>query len=553
MGSEPSSRLQWSRCTDSLCPAILPKIKKHVFTADIPWDEAPTLLIRQKQDGIEDPFILARSPNKQTTDPDKYHEHWWSPTAVGASLYSLNDTRQLSNIGDIKGGRIFIMDGADRCGTFLYSRTIISHDRQRASLSVDMPIGALTYDNQESGLSTLSRYYIENAAGLLDEPGEWFYDPATKKLYLFPPENISPDQLSIEIGRRDKGVLINRSRIVIDGISIHYINDQNDTDRPTGAIVISPEKALRDIRINNVSIRHAGNGILAASKESGSLYKTVINAAQITNVSRSAIIVAGSPDRSDSVNDVRISNSAISRSGFPNNGPAIHVSRVSNLKIAGTAINDTASYGIHITGYEKYSSSAHHISVTGNTVTHACQNGSSCSAIKFFGGRFTDTIVSNNTVADNRGWSSCMETKGLSTGYAMGFFISNASGITVSNNISRNNSGPAYLGYTRQFPATDNVFSNNLAADSDVGISLDGSSGDADADPVADASRHQNSLVTGNTLLRNNIGLRLDPSDPKTLTVSRNKYQENSIALMYGDVEITTPSAIEKTLHFWKE
>jgi hypothetical protein len=41
-------------------------------------------------------------------------------------------------------------------------------------------------------------YFLEGKLGLLDTPGEWFYEPSDKTLYLWPLDNASPDRLDIK-------------------------------------------------------------------------------------------------------------------------------------------------------------------------------------------------------------------------------------------------------------------------------------------------------------------------------------------------------------------
>ncbi len=247
-----------------------------------------------------------------------------------------------------------------------------------------------------------------------------------------------------------------------------------------------------------------------------------------------------------------IGKSIITNSGFLINESAINVVRAKEIHIHDTIIRDVAGTGIHITGYEKQAYTLDDVVIAQNSVERACQNGSGCSAIKIFGGNFSNTFITNNTVRNNMGWSFCQEATQPVPGYAMGIFISNASGISITDNISSHNSGPAILAFTRQLPSTRNIFSRNSASHSLTGISLEGDTGNVDTDKNANANRHKESIISDNTFIQNDIALRLDPADPKNIDVYGNTYDKNTFALSYRDIQISTPSAIRQIFPSWE-
>jgi len=552
-GSEPSSSLDWQICTNTVCPNIQPGARSHTYVGTVDWNEIPTILTEITRDG-EHLLTRARSPNIYIENPDKYHEFWWQATTDNAtSISTLVDRNHLPFAPNLTGARAYIMDGADRCGTFLYIRSIARHNPQSGSITMDLPVGAVTYGNQETGISDQSKYFVDDAVGLLDNPGEWFFDSSEKKLYLWPIEEKNPAGLSIEIGRRDTGININRSHVTLQGLAIKNINDYDFSDRPTGAIIFAPTADITDIKLKNISGSYLGNGIWAAPPSAVTIQNVKIVNASFRHISKSSISFIGSPTTTDSIRNISITGSDISASGFPSNEPAIYIARSSNVKIDKNSIHSTAGHGIHITGYEKNSMRVQNIRVTENTVEHTCQNSSGCAALKFFGGTFAHSLVAKNTLRDNLGWSFCQEAKGGRDGYANGLFISNASGITVQNNESYRINGAAYLAYARQLPTINNVFKNNLAENSIIGIRLQGAFGESDTDPTADFTRHDNSVVTNNVLKNNHIGLLLDPASPDKVRIANNVYINNRIALSYRSTEITTPSAIPIIFPFWSQ
>lgn len=552
-GAEPASALIWSTCDSASCPGLPPAIARHVYTTTLNWAEPPTILIELVSNGSEHELIRARSPNPRVENPDKFHEFWWQATGTGQSQAILMDTTNLTGNVNVTGGRAFIVDGADRCGTFLYVRTVKTHNRTQGSLTMNAPIGALTYGNQENGISGYTKYFIDNAIGLLDSPGEWFYDNASQRLYVWPLEEKNPESLQVEIGRRDTGIHLNRSRVDIENITITTINDHDYFTSPTGAIVMNPNREINTIGLRHLSILFSGSGIMAEPDHDGSIRNIVIDSTTLRDISKSSISMTGLPENANSLKNVKIHGSNIGQAGFPFNEAAIAVTRSNNVRITGNTINNVASYGIHVTGYEKNNNTARDILIADNSVSHACQNASGCAAIKIFGGSFSDTRISNNAVHDQLGWSYCREAKDRLSGYGMGIFISNASGIRVSSNQSVKNSGAAYLAFTRQLPAMNNSFEDNLAQDSGMGIVLQGAQEDSDADPQANSTRHDYTTIMHNTLKNNQTALVLDPAHPRTVRISGNIYKNNIDALSSAGEIISTPSAILRIFPYWEE
>jgi len=552
LGSEPSSALSWHRCADDTCSGIEKSARNKVYVAVLPWDEAPTLLTEATAHGIVRQLSPARSPNEKIDDPNKYHEFWWQAAPGNTDATTLFDPPHLKSAPQMSDGRAFIIDGADRCGTYMYVLPVKAHNRTSGSIETGAPIGAVTYGMQENGISQFTKYYVDNAIGLLDAPGEWFYDKKTKTLYLWPLGEKNPEHLSVEIARRDTGVHINRSRVIIDGLSIRNINDHDYFDQPTGAITIVPDRAIHSIRLHRIHSSHAGYGIIAQPHVSGRIQGLVITGSRMEDVSKSAITIAGSENELQNIQNVRIDGSVIRRSGFPFGEAAIQISRVSGLRISSHDIRDVASYGIHITGFEKKPQIARNILVSKNSIERACQNSSGCAALKIFGGKFTNTVVEDNTLRDTLGWSFCKEAAENIKGDGIGLFISNAGGITVSHNRSIHQGGIAYLAYTRQIPATHNIFYGNIAAESAVGIAMESGEGEKDTDPTAYNSRHNNSAIIRNILENNGVALSVDPAQPEALTIKDNVYKNNGTALLFRGMSTTSPSDIFRSYHFWE-
>lgn len=551
-GAESASTLTWKTCADTSCPGIPQDSKPHTYVAPLTWDEIPTVVTEQTRDGQKHTLTIARSPNERIERPDRYHEFWWNADGASASPDTIPDATHLRSVPDVIGGRAFIMDGNDRCGTYLYLQSVTGQNRASGAITLDGPIGALTYGYQESGISEYTKYIVENAPGLLDAAGEWYVDAINKHIYIWPIETGNPKDLSIEIGRRDTGIRINRSKVNIRGIAIEHINDHRYTDHPTGAIAIVPNPHISDVSINDISVSRTGNGITAETSDEETLRNILVSDSRFDQVSLSAISFLGSPDRPRSMRRIRITGTTVTRSGFPFNGTAIFIAHANAVAATRNRILNVASYGIHVTGYEKAGYPASDIRITGNLIERACQNSSGCAALKLFGGSFLRTVIQRNTLGNNSGWSYCQEAKYNLPGYAMGLFISNASGITVRHNMSYGNSGPAYLAFTRQLPATDNIFWKNAAITSSAGISLQGSWGDHDTDADANNTRHDRTILFGNTFDSNATAITLDPAHPSRIVVNDNVYRNNGTALTSSGKTARNPTDIPTVFPLWE-
>lgn len=561
-GSDPASQLTWLPCDTLICPGIPVTIRANVYVSELKNDRPPTLITETTADGISHTLPLARAPNYRVTNDSKYHEFWWvadADTGTPTTLYDTTDDPgmepgNLKTLPDVTGARLFVIDGEGYCGAFEYILTALRHNPASGSVITDGPIGANMWGNRHPGVGAYAKYFIENAMGLLDAPGEWYFDPKHQQLFLYPLEKGNPSALPIEFGVREAGIIISTSHIDIQGVTIKNTNDHTYKEKPAGGIVFMPSRqGVAHIRLSDITIDRAGDGIIGEADDGASISDITIKRAVITGSPKSAIKFIGSVNSPDSAHHIVVKNSVIHTIGFPYNEPSLDFIRASDITLTRNHIYDTASYGIHFTGYEKLAPFTKNILVSDNTVERICQNASGCAAIKFFGGKFTNTVARGNVMQDNLGWSYCKEKKEGLKGYALGLFVSNASGVSAIHNQSYRNNGVGFLAYTRQISATDNVFQQNIAADSEVGIGLEGGFGESDVNLDANAIRHDNSVISDNILRNNTVGLLLDPAHPEKVRVTNNEYINNHIALSYNFYQVATPSAISEIFPFWEQ
>ena len=96
--------------------------------------------------------------------------------------------------------------------------------------------------NQEQFPSAGDKYFIYGKRALLDSPGEWYLDNATKILYLWHPQSINPSISIVEQKARTYGFdLSNKSFINLDGITLFATSIK--TNESSNNIIINRLKA----------------------------------------------------------------------------------------------------------------------------------------------------------------------------------------------------------------------------------------------------------------------------------------------------------------------
>lgn len=555
-GSESSGTLQWQQCSQELCADISPSASGHVYTATIPWEEKTTSVYEKIAGEIEE-LPIARSPNWEVTTPWKYHEHWWVAKDSEDNLTTVKDKDNLRNIGDLRGGTMFLFDGADRCGIFLHPETITHHDLSTGTVSFDKPVGFSIFGSQEKGISRYSSYYVEGKPQLLDAPGEWYVDAKTKRIYLWSKEERNPEKLNIEISRRSIAFDLSQSSdIVIDGITFSYFGESNQYET-NGAILMRPASSstVRNITIQQSTFTYTSGGIALFTDQPDSFIKNIkIASSRFSSITRNAFQSIGKTAFPPTISGVQFLDSEVEKSGFRYNDLGVEIARTDNVIIRGNYVHDEALYGIHTKSYEASVGYVKNIVIEKNRIERVCQNASSCSAIKVYGGEYKNTIVSENMMKDNIGWSYCQQTRNGGNGFAHGLFISNASGVKVERNISLNNNGAGFTVYPRQLHARNNIFRNNLSGYNQFGIALtspEGTTNTFDYDKDVEETRHENSVIENNIFLGNKSGLALDIKHPERVSIDYNAYIDNGEDVSAKGISVRYASDVKTIFSGW--
>ncbi len=541
-GSEPSSALTWTKLTND--PIGMPAgVYANVYWADLSaWalDGPPRFIIEMPSlsyhpveataEGTRLP--LAREPDWEVATEWKTHEFWWAADGGSApaacdpvtnddhncdlpqrSMTQLTDLTNdgepagieagnLTTLGSLISGTLVAIDTYQ--GHYVYRRTITAHDVGAGRITVDR---VCEHDGGSGnpGLGWGSKYYVENKPSLLDTPGEWWYDPATQRLYLWPPTPADPATLNIEISRRTNGFsLRDRSYTILDGLTIEILNGS--------AIYLANwemHKAYHDI-VRNATLRYANWGLYieqsvrAAAPAQNVIDGFTLEDSEIAYMDTFAIrlidwwensAAADAFTRSGIVNTV-IRNNEMHHLGFrtdDDNAVGASFSSVNKLRFEGNHVHHIAHNGIQFSrsviqsdktyGFSPEEIKTGDILIADNIFERACQLTTDCGGLKFWGSPpdnhvFRNVLITGNIFRDSVGWTYVSEKRGRWTGGetsqvrgmgAFGLYVDHASGIHAYRNLAYNNAYTGYMfsGVWRDGPM---IYVNNVAANSLYGF-----------------------------------------------------------------------------------
>lgn len=124
-------------------------------------------------------------------------------------------TRALKNVpADFwKGAYIFFLPGALWCGV---TGEVTASTPDSVTFTYNWLSPESFYNTREKDF-----FYLWGKLEALDAPGEWFRDPSTGILYLWPPKGDDPSRHAVEAKRRDLCFdLRGKSHIVLDGLEL---------------------------------------------------------------------------------------------------------------------------------------------------------------------------------------------------------------------------------------------------------------------------------------------------------------------------------------------
>ena len=256
-------------------------------------------------------------------------------------------------------------------------------------------------------------YFLYGQRWMLDEPGEWHYNPTTKTVYVWMADNAAPNN-RISVSRSAIGIdASNLSHIRIDGLAIQNVGTGVHMQATTNVV-------LRNLTITDT----LGSGITALlSKDSG------IENSQVIRTLGDAI--SASPagldsDRFHAYDNLIIDSSVQSKNGIVSSLPV--PARVAIEAGRSAIIRGNRIYGTAYIGILPSSSSL----VSGNHIENTCLVLDDCGAIYTWGSH-NGTIIENNTIHHVVGGLSGKPANLGSNG--QGIYLDElSSGITIRGN-----------------------------------------------------------------------------------------------------------------------
>lgn len=524
-GSEPTSSLNWTQLTNNTIGLPSRVDPSNIYYADLStWEiDAPPRFVVQLDDlgHVASRLPLAREPDWQVTTEWKYHEFWWAadggwdvagcdpptdPDPEDCDLPWRSSTQltdrtndsdppgvepgNLTTLGNLTGAVLVVMD----CGSghYVYRRTINVHE---------ITAGRVTVDSVSKDLGWGSKYYVEGKPRLLDNPGEWWYDVSTDRLYLWPPIPNNPAMLNIEISQRDNGfILTDRSYITLDNLSLEFFNASAIRQYNNGS------KKSYDNIVRRTTIRYADYGILLFQGADGPAENITdgftIENSEIAYIDTNAIYTnywwedqsaADSFTHAGVINTV-IRNNELHHIGFHTGGVGASFWKVDKMHFENNYVHHVAHNGIQfsksvIQSSKEYGFSPDEIKtgtilIKDNVFEKACQVVDDCGALKIWGDPpdnhvFRDMLITGNIFRDTFGWTYIADKRGDWTYGSVrgmggfGLYVDMASGIHVYRNIAYNNaqSGFRLVGVWRDGKI---VYYNNVVANSLYGFYFGG-------------------------------------------------------------------------------
>lgn len=252
-------------------------------------------------------------------------------------------------------------------------------------------------------------YYLQNKLWMLDSPGEWFYDSATGKLYLWTKEGDNPSKHTVEISNRLYAISNNGGK---------YITIQD----------LTISKAAQDdlyvmganyLIVNNLDVSGGIIGIHISCTNNSSIQNNFVKDT-----------LSNGLDVSYYVNNINISSNTVNNAG--NTGLSPKQSK-GGINIVGTAIT-VNNNSIIESGYNGIAYYGDQITLQNNYINRSCLVLDDCGGIYTWGSG--NNIITGNTISNSIGNLNGTNNKFTQAqGIYLDDFVHNT---TVSNNVVSN-------------------------------------------------------------------------------------------------------------------
>lgn len=379
----------------------------------IHWERSDGSITRLPQAHEPDIDIFASTSN---SDP-----RWQASGKASSNSYNtLIDTADdpapvpsgnLTNVNGftepfLSGARLVVKDG--HSGHDEFAAIITEHNTANGYIKVDRN---LNYFSGSPLVTDKSKFFVEGKPQLLDQPGEWYYDPVAKLLYLWP---LDPNNISIEVSARSNAFKIsNSSNITIRDLTLKYTNYLfGRSYGDDGAVYIgnTSQQSSQNIKLDRLKILRNGIGV-RINQDTGlnNLTKNVyLSNSQLIYNDGFGLVAFQWPYK-DSVENyvpgvrgLYIENNEF---GFNSYRPASHmlwIQHIQNIVFSNNYVHHSAHNGVEIQGgYET------NLLAANNYFADNCLNGSDCGAFKVWAARATmrNVLIMNNIAVRTNGCS----------------------------------------------------------------------------------------------------------------------------------------------------
>lgn len=566
LGSESSqdSRITWAQSDGGLSfPA---GVSAHIYRADVSiWNATPELAFNN--DTTITRLPKAHEPDFGVTTDWKHHENWWKADGiVGSTKDSLvDDTNDTSgtypeaddsagNLGSINGytsdflsgARLFVKDTHD--GHDSLTETIATHTASSGTITLD---DELEYYDGSAAIGQYSKYYVEGKPQLLDEEGEWYFDPVTEYLYIWPENDVNPNTLELEFAVRNTAVNIRNSAYVrLKDLNLQFTNyAYSGVTGPDGAVRFFgfTNDITNNITLDGLAIRHNGVGLRlyqsnAATDSPGTLSYVTVENSTIEYSDSYGMMVWHFPLSGPTpfIHNLWLENNEFGHMGFRGSGVGLFMQHPEKIVAINNYFHHSAHNNFDI--QQGKASGDSYVYIANNLFEASCYNGIDCGAMKILnsdGGTGSNTIlVTHNIMRGTKGWAYASEAQSDSNspfgyGYTgFGYYSdvveaqdpADGCAIGVFRNLIYNNSAGG-IHFTR---SRDQCAFNNVLAQNGVGIHMNnyGVTVDGSFNNILRGNIIQHT-ESGNATNANIYGIvgRINKSDEDELEVDLNKYQ----------------------------
>jgi parallel beta-helix repeat protein len=293
-------------------------------------------------------------------------------------------------------------------------------------------------------------YFVQNDARTLDQLGEWYYNPSTKKISMYFGSG-GPGSNVVQVATKDKLLLPHNSNMVIQDIDFVGAN---------GYCIYSDWVGIKNLKVTNCGLLFAG---LSHSAFAGMKTLNFLNCT--FKWANSNAVAAWVNDTSINIMNCDVSNIGIFQGMMRPDASGKYGTAFFTQKV--DSVNIGFNY-LHNIGYNGYNFTfGSHINVFNNIIDTCNFTVDDGGAVYAYTGAtnvvFTDRNVFNNRI---RHWRGAIA--GTSEGYVFGggcYPDDKTTGMNIYNNTFDSCSGPGiYLHNARGIIITGNKFYNNTIA-----------------------------------------------------------------------------------------